>query len=317
VTPHHLPDIYTIQPKMGIRGLARFLKQRAPSAYSAVSPIPSLERWGIDCSCIMYRARAAALQPVTVLAGLIVKLRALGVEPIVIFDGKPPAVKATALEERRQHRQTIQKEIEELDPTIDLVQITSLQRQIPTVSGTDKDTVKQMLYASGVLFLNALGEADDLLAALYKKGDITAVVSTDMDMLPRGIGRLILTESADASILTCIHLERILSLLSLTYDQFVGACVLMGSDYSARSMNPHQAILAVSTGRAPIDITESTRCLKGEGVDIKSLLAPAQEEKWKSGAPPTEPEALATLAITLGWPPGWLSTLQTKLTALP
>jgi len=299
---------------MGIRGLSRFLKQRAPSAYTAVSPSPKIERWGIDCSCIMYRARAASLQPATVLAGLIVKLRGLGVEPIVIFDGKPPAVKATTLEERRAHRQTIQKEIDGLDPTVDSIQITSLQRQIPTVSAADKDTVKQMLYAAGVLFLNASGEADDLLAALYKKGDITAVLSTDMDMLPRGIGRLILTESADASTLTCIHLDRILRILSITYDQFVAACVLMGSDYSERSMNPPQALLAVSSGRTPVDITESSRCLKGEGVEIASLMAPSQEEKWRAGPPSTEPEALAALAITLGWPPGWLTTLQTKLT---
>jgi hypothetical protein len=174
-----------------------------------------------------------------------------------------------------------------------------------------------MLYAAGVLFLNASGEADDLLAALYKKGDITAVLSTDMDMLPRGIGRLILTESADASTLICVHLDRILRILSVTYDQFVRACVLMGSDYSERSMPPPQALLAVTSGRAPVDTTESSRCLKGDGVEIVSLMAPSQEEKWKAGAPPTEPEALAALATTFGWPPGWLSTLQTKLTALP
>lgn len=304
---------------MGIRGLAHFLKQRAPAAHTMVTKTATAtpERWGIDCSCIMYRARAASLEPVTVLAGLICKLRGLGIEPLVIFDGKPPAVKAATLDERRAHRVAVQKEIDALDPATDEMQITALQRKIPSVSASDKDTLKQMLYASGVLFLIANGEADDLLAALYKKGDISAVVSTDMDMLPRGIGRLILTGSADASTLTCIHLDRILSILSLTYDQFVGACVLMGSDYSARSLNPHQAIQAIHTGRIPSGLLDeaSVRTLKGDGVELATLLAPAQAEKWAAGSPPVEPDALAALATTHGWPPGWLVTLQTKLTA--
>lgn len=302
---------------MGIRGLAHFLKQRAPSTYTMVTKTEIPERWGIDCSCIMYRARAASLEPVTVLAGLICKLRGLGIEPLVIFDGKPPAVKAATLEERRAHRTAVQKEIDALDPATDEIQIIALQRKIPTVSASDKDILKQMLYASGILFLNAIGEADDLLAALYKKGDITAVVSTDMDMLPRGIGRLILTGSADASTLTCIHLDRILATLRLSYDQFVTACVLMGTDYSARSMNPHQAIQAIQSGRIPAGLLDETsvRTLKGDDVVLSRLMAPTQEEKWIAGSPPVEPEALAALAKMYGWPPGWLFLLQTKLTA--
>lgn len=302
---------------MGIRGLARFLKQRAPAAYTTIAPESKAggERWALDCSCIMYRARAAGLQPVTVIASLICKLRTLGVELLVVFDGKPPTVKATTIDERRAYRTAVQKEIDSLDPSGNELQIEALQRQIPTVSASDKDAVKQLLYAAGVLFLNASGEADDLLAALYKKGDVTAVISTDMDMLPRGIGRVIIPETADAATLTSVSLDRILSILSLTYEQFVAACVLMGSDYSERSMNPHQAILAIQSGRTPLVETDSGKQLKGEGVILSSLLTGSQDEKRLAGAPPVEPEALATLAATYGWPPGWLVTLQAKLTA--
>ena len=298
---------------MGIRGLAKFLKQRAPTAYTTVSPCPKTETWAIDCSCIMYRARSASLQPVTVLAALIVKLRSLRVEPVVIFDGRPPEVKTAAIEERRAQRETIQHEIDILDPLTHATEIAALQRKIPSVTASDKDAVKQLLYAAGVLFINASGEADDLIAALYRKGDITAVISTDMDMLPRGIGRLIVPETPDSSILTCIHLNRILSTLSLTYDQFVTACILMGTDYSGRSLNPHQAILAAARPTAELESAEA-KLLKGEGVEWSSLLSPAQEEKRVAGAPPTEPAVLTTFASTYGWPPGWVTTLQAKLT---
>jgi len=299
---------------MGIHGLAKFLKQRAPTAYTTVttSPASKIETWAIDCSCIMYRARSASLQPVTVIAALIVKLRALRVEPLVIFDGKPPEVKSAAIEERRAQRESIQKEIEGLNPLTHAGEIAALQRKIPNVTTSDKDAVKQLLYAAGVLFLNASGEADDLLAALYRKGDITAVLSTDMDMLPRGIGRLIVPETPDASILTCIHLDRILSTLSVTYDQFLSACIMMGTDYTGRSLNPHQAILAAS--RTAVADSEECRLLKGVGVEWSSLLSPAQEEKRVAGAPPTEPAVLTTFAATHGWPPGWVTSLQAKLT---
>jgi len=301
---------------MGIRGLAHYLRQRAPSAYTTVTSVPKAERWALDCSCIMYRARAASLQPVTVLASLICKLRTLGVELIVIFDGKPPAVKAATLEERRAHRAAVQKEIDSLDPSTNELQITALQRQIPSVSTSDKDAVKQLLYAAGVLFLNAAGEADDLLAVLYRKGDVTAVISTDMDMLPRGIGRLIIPETADASILTSVDLTHILRSLSLTYDQFVAACILMGSDYSERSMNPQQAVLAIQTGRVSVADadSESFRCLTGKGDgsgSLSALVAPGQQEKWIAGPPPVEPDALAAMATTYGWPPGWITKLTT------
>jgi hypothetical protein len=296
---------------MGIRGLAKFLKQRAATAYTTVSSCSKTEIWAIDCSCIMYRARSASLQPVTVLAALIVKLRSLRVEPVVIFDGRPPEVKTAAIEERRAQRETIQHEIDSLDPTTHATEIAVLQRKIPNVTAGDKDAVKQLLYAAGVLFINATGEADDLIAALYRKGDITAVLSTDMDMLPRGIGRLIVPETPDASILTCIHLDRILSTLALTYDQFVTACILMGTDYSGRSLNPHQAVLAAVR---PAPESSEAHLLKGEGVAWSSLLSPAQEEKRVAGAPPTEPAVLTTFASTYGWPPGWVTALQVKLT---
>jgi len=249
---------------------------------------------------------------VTVLAALIVKLRSLRVEPVVIFDGRPPEVKTAAIEERRAQRETIQHEIDSLDPTTHATEIAALQRKIPNVTASDKDAVKQLLYAAGVLFINATGEADDLIAALYRKGDITAVLSTDMDMLPRGIGRLIVPETPDASILTCIHLDRILSTLALTYDQFVTACILMGTDYSGRSLNPHQAVLAAI--RPTAEESSEAKLLKGEGVAWSSLLSPAQEEKRVAGAPPTEPAVLTTFATTYGWPPGWVTALQAKLT---
>lgn len=303
---------------MGIRGLEHFIHQRVPAAFTAVTAAPTVETWAIDCSCIMYRARAASLQPVTVLASLIVKLRGLRVEPLVIFDGRPPSAKAATIELRRAQRTIIQNEIielTELDSSGNEAQITALQRKIPSVSASDKDAVKQLLYAAGVLFLNATGEADDLIAALYKRGDIQAVISTDMDMLPRGIQRLIIPKTSDASTLTCVRLDRILSTLSLTYDQFVAACVLMGSDYSERRMNPHQAVLAVSSSRLGIDLdSEACRQLKGDHVEWSSLLSPPQEEKRVTGSPPVEPDTLVTMTATYRWPPGWAAILQAKLT---
>lgn len=80
----------------------------------------------------------------------------------------------------------------------------------------------------GIPYLIAPGEADDLMATLYKNKIIDACQSDDMDMLPKGCGNLIQINKYGV---TQYILEDILLNLKMTYDQFIDMCILMGSDY--------------------------------------------------------------------------------------
>lgn len=312
---------------MGIHGLATYIRRVIPHIQKAVKTETGTH-WAIDCSCILFRARAEGLPPQTVMAGLIVRLRNAGVEPIVVFDGTPPASKSAVTDSRRQRRETAHREMEEnrrrkedtaLTPrehaALD-ARHTELQRIAPRVSRDDWNATKQLLYAAGVLFVVARGEADDLLGFLARSGTVQAVVSTDLDMLARGVPALVIPETADATVLSQIALADVLEATGLTYPQFVDACLLMGTDYSGADWRGVIPTAAVETARRGVDwaslpgtAMEGLIRLCGIGVTWEDLLDERQREKWAAGATAVEAENLAEMARVGGWPAGWLDVL--------
>lgn len=321
---------------MGIRGLAGYLKWKLPGLRRPLCWGGHIgARWGIDCSCLMYRARALGLSHVSVLAGLIVRMRYAGIEPIVVFDGRPPAVKADVVESRRVVREAAHKEMAAIQTGLTSTAMgeqerailerrhADLQRKAPQVTNTDKDDLKQFLYAAGVLFVTAAGEADDVLAYLCQRGILQAVISTDMDMLARGVPRLILPETNDATVLTEICLKNILLGLHLTYPQFVDACTLMGSDYTGRAWKTMEPRIAVDVARRGVvwsemdvnsdvcaSLERGAALLRGEDVVWEDIISERQREKWAAGAPMREPDNLAIWGTKYRWPLEWVRILS-------
>jgi hypothetical protein len=309
---------------MGIRGLSGYLKWKVPGARRSLSWAAwTGSAWAIDVSCILYRARAASLEPITVVASLLYRMRQHNITPIFIFDGKPPASKADVLEQRRGQRDQAQKEISalesldisamsQMDKAMTEKKIADLTARNPTVTGSDKDLIKQLLYGAGVLFVSASGEADDLLGLLARSGMVKAVVSTDMDMLARGVSTLIVPETPDTSVLTEISTSTILSTLGLTYSQFVDSCILMGTDYtgaSFRTRPPTEAIAAVKRGESIKGndlLTSAAASLRGDSASFETLMNPIQLAKFIDGAPEREPETLGKMAAEYGWPASWI-----------
>jgi len=320
---------------MGIRGLGGYIRWKLPQVRKTLDLRKYKgQRWGVDCSCLLYRARGVSLLPVTVIASLIVRLRRSNIEPVFVFDGRTPVVKGDVIDQRRVVRQAVQREMAEIK--VDLAgeglsesqkadmdrRHADLQKKAPVVTSGDKDDVKTFLHAAGVLFVTAAGEADDLLAYLCRDGTLQGVVSTDMDMLARGVPRLIVPETNDAAVLTEICLADVLTGVGLQYTQFVDACMLMGSDYSGkgwRSVEPKVAIEMARRGVqwSTIDVSGSvcsamergSALLMGVGVQWEEIIGERQRAKWLQGVPKREPETIATLAKAHGWPMDWIPLL--------
>ena len=317
---------------MGIRGLGGFIKWKLPQIRkSLVWSGHTGTRWGVDCSCLLYRARGVSLSPITVIASLVVRMRRAGIEPVFIFDGRSPAAKSDTVEQRRVVRVAAQKEMAEItaglaaDAHISLTERgalekrhADLQSKAPSVTSGDKDAVKTFLHAAGVLFITASGEADDVLAYLCRTDYLQAVISTDTDMLARGIPLLSGPETNDASVLTAIRLADILAGLGLQYSQFVDACMLMGSDYSGKGWRTVEPRLAVETARRGVDwstidvsgsvcsaMERGVAILSGAGVVWEDIVGEKQREKWSLGRPMREPDTIAVLANANGWPMDW------------
>lgn len=320
----------TTNNHMGIRGLNGYIKWNLPNARrSPAWDSYRGQRWGVDCQCFMYRARAENLSILTVIASLIVRLRRAGVDPVFVFDGKPPAAKADVNTQRRTERQAVFKAMaekreeretattERARAIID-TQLADLQRKAPQVTYNDKDELKKFLYAAGVLFVTANGEADDVLAYQCREGYLQAVVSTDLDMLARGVPMLVLPETNDATIFTVIQTNEVLTGLGLNYTQFVNACMMMGADYSGKAwkpMDPSSAVMrARQSGWADISggdgLEMGAALLRGDGVQWEAIMSDRQREKWVLGAPAVEPEPLQLLLQEHEWPTEWLGILS-------
>jgi hypothetical protein len=307
---------------MGIRGLATYLKKTVPHTKTAVrwSEFAG-KRVAIDCSAILYRARGADLSPVTVIAGLIVAIRSGGAEPIVIFDGSAvSSAKHEVITERREKRAVAHKKMAELTEELQVAtelqqsiiqcEISELRQKAPIVLNSEKSSVKRLLYAAGVLFVTATGEADNLISYLNRTGDIAAVVSTDTDMLARGLSALIIPERPDASLLSIVKLSDVLGALCITNEQFLRACVLMGTDYSESRLSPWGAIDAVRKN-PNIDVDEEPiRILTGAGDELGSLLSEKQMAKWIAGTPAVEAENIAAFGTEHIWPMSWRRILS-------
>lgn len=320
---------------MGIRGLGSFLKWKIPTARkNIVWSAYAGQRWAIDCSCLLYRAKGARLSPITVLASLLVRMRAAHIEPIVIFDGRTPTIKTDTVEARRVVRDAAHKEIAEITTGLcDLtlteadradreIRAQALQAKAPHVTARDRDDIKKFLYAAGVLFLTAAEEADDVLAHMARTGLINGVVSTDMDMLARGVPLLIVPETHDAAVLSVISLSHVLSELRMRFEQFVHACVLMGTDYTPKGWRTLPPAVAVDTARRGIDwggldasggvciaLEANVDQLMGVGVSLERLLADSQREKFAAGTPAREADNLTIICEAQGWPVDWLCIL--------
>jgi len=317
---------------MGIRGLGGFIKWKIPGARKAIRwAAHAGNTWAIDCSCLLYKANGAGLSALTVVASLIVRMRRAGIQPVFIFDGRTTTAKTEVVEQRRAVRVATQKQMADLRIEIESGDLSlleaadaekrcaDLQKKAPTVTSGEKDALKKFLYAAGILFVTASGEADDVLAYLCREGLAQGVVSTDMDMLARGVPLLIVPETPDASVLTEIALGEVLLGLSLRYEQFVNACMLMGSDYSGKkwtSIEPRQAVemarrgIDWSTMDASGSMISGIEILTGAAVTWETILSPKQREKWDAGPPAKEPENLTTVAKAAGWPVDWIVALS-------
>jgi flap endonuclease-1 len=231
---------------MGIRGLQNWIRWTIPQTIqNPVWSSLSGKRVGVDILGFLYRSKSLGMYPIVYVAQFIAACKRLNIEPVVIFDGKPPTEKHKILEQRNALRAESKLKKESILQTFvhsdgdSLVraELQKLELNSTYFTSEERDHVKQFLYACGILSLNASGEADNTLAYFSRKGWISAVISSDFDLLARGVETLLVPDSnaipGEFGTWKQYTLSTILKNAALSYNQFVEMCVLMGSDYTA------------------------------------------------------------------------------------
>ena len=234
---------------MGIKGLTPLLKDKAPQCIESIS-LSQLrdKRIAIDISIFLYKSlsnvryngeylRNSEGKIVSHIVGIFqktIQYLSVGIQPIYIFDGKPPEEKRECIRERNQKVQECKQKMES--------EQTSQQEKHKLEKGTIRltkehiDDVKHLFDLMGISYIhNDIGEAEAYASELCRLGYVEAVVTEDMDTLAYGCPRMI-RNCIDRSIkrkdvVSCFSYESLIKGFDVTPEQFVDICILCGCDY--------------------------------------------------------------------------------------
>ena len=190
------------------------------------------------------------------------------ITPHVVFDGKPPEFKDGTLETREKAREGARKELvtqlelmKSMDPWEALKHLSKLSKiykKQPYYPMGIKEILKRRFDELGIKWYQALGEAEELCAALAREGIVEAVYSKDQDLLAYRCSVMITDiyipkyekkesskyNSGDGRMMCSVTLfEPILRGLNLDEGQFVDFYILLGTDYNTPMKTKTKAII--------------------------------------------------------------------------
>ena len=228
---------------MGIKNLMKIIDRYAPLAisYNKIDKY-SNKILAIDANLMLYkniyglRMNGYDLKNndliVTHIHTMILKLIAFkkyNITPVFVFDGTPPIIKNTLLEQRGKTKQQMKQKYDTAVTQDDKKKYYYMR------SGITKEEIedcKELINICGFDTINSAEESDSQLALLDHKGLIDFIVTDDMDILIFG-GRNLLKNFTVSSqkYIQEINLQIILQETELSMLQFIDLALLLGCDY--------------------------------------------------------------------------------------
>ncbi|MEM1581016.1 MAG: flap endonuclease-1 [Candidatus Bathyarchaeia archaeon] len=186
----------------------------------------------------------------------------LGIKPIYIFDGKPPALKEAEIKSRMKVKEEAIKKYEvalregKIEEARKYAQMTSHLKDYMS------EDAKHLLTLMGVPWVQAPSEGEAQAAHLARKGDANFCASQDYDSLLFGAPYLLrnLTISGRRKLprkdvyveITpeIIELNRVLKELGITREQLIDIGILIGTDFNpegVKGIGPKSALKLIKT----------------------------------------------------------------------
>lgn len=237
---------------MGIKNLNRFLKENCTKNAIRRIKLHQIKNKVvvIDASIYMYKymAENALIENIYLLVSI---LLANDIIPFFIFDGKPPPEKYDLICKRRDEKKIAEIKHNELlitynnnieimnqnDKNKMIQELNELKNKFVRVTQNDKNRVKQLLTAYGIMYYESLNEADSICAYMVKSGKAWACLSDDMDMFVYGCNRVLRNISLLNKTVILYETSNILKELCMTEEHFKQIMVLSGTDYNIYDKN--------------------------------------------------------------------------------
>jgi 5'-3' exonuclease len=164
------------------------------------------------------------------------------IQPIFVFDGKPPVEKNALLKRRyceKQEAQTeyhlLEKQVADISDPVLLSEVqhkmNSLKKKMVRLTYYHIDQVIELIRAFGFEYYMAPHEADQLCVHLTVSGKTYACLSNDMDIIVSGCPFVVRNLNLMTHEVYLYDTKSILSDLQLSFDEFREIIVLSGTDY--------------------------------------------------------------------------------------
>ncbi|MCQ5377748.1 MAG: flap endonuclease-1 [Candidatus Methanomethylicia archaeon] len=209
-----------------------------------------------------------------------------GIRPVFVFDGKPPEMKA---EESRRRASVKEKAMVEYKEALERGEIAEAKKYAAMTSKLTKDmvtSVKDLLEAMGVPWIQAPSEGEAQASYMTRKGDAWATVSQDYDSLLFGAPRLVrnLTISGRRKLPgkpvyvevepEIVKLEDTLSQLGITMEQLIDLGILLGTDFNPdgfKGIGPKRALKIMKEFGSIEAAVEGGAIQADERLDLKAI----------------------------------------------
>ena len=208
----------------------------------------SHKTFAIDTNVYLYKYLYGKSNHIDGMFFMINKFKKFNINPIFVFDGKPPEEKQDTIKNRKQIKDKLQERLLNLKAEIllknDNMEITEMQSEIDNiekrliyVNKNIIDKTKELFDLMGIIYVNANCEAEHYCSKLCKMGVVDGVVSEDMDTIACESRLVIRNFTNRDDNVEAYYLDDILYELDISYNSFIDLCILLGNDYNYRPRN--------------------------------------------------------------------------------
>lgn len=191
------------------------------------------QRFAVDASIYLYKYKGQQMlaRGIINLIGLFAEYN---ISPVFVFDGTPKHAKKNELIQRKREKDSAWQQLKELrsqGQTDETLQLKSTR-----VSKSDVLTIKHILSRFGILYIEALHEADEVCAMLMLNNQVDVCLSDDTDMFVFGCNT-VMRELTPDGVGKVYNLNKILFSMNMDFTSFKQLCIISGTDYYASGKN--------------------------------------------------------------------------------
>jgi len=184
----------------------------------------------------------------------------MGVKPVYVFDGVPPALKEVEIKRRAKVKEEALIKYERALQEGRIEEARSYAQMTSTLKDYMAEDSKRLLKLMGVPWVQAPSEGEAQAAYLTKKGDSDFCASQDYDSLLFGAPQLVRNVTISGRrklprknvyvevIPEVVELDRVLKELGINHEQLVDVGILVGTDFNpegVKGIGPKTALKLV------------------------------------------------------------------------